>query len=193
MGFDAATHTSFTIKKLFLECIPHLTVVLLYLIIAKSSGRLSPVFPLLLVGLGILSLCVVGWKALSKKRTEKSLKYSYGRDDFAMECSCAIALFLMFAIFFQDLHHQYDDLFIVEEGTTYLNWLLFTLENIFESIFDILSIYEIKISGIQPTDTIAKSAVLFFRFTVNVVVLMLIVRNWRNLKAYWQVRKKRTI
>ncbi len=193
MRVAATKHTSFTIKKLFLECIPHLTVVSLYLIIAESSGRLSTVFPLLFVGLGVLSLCVVGWKALLKKRSEKSLKYSYGQNDFAMECSCAIALFFMFALFFQDMHHQFSDYFTVEDGATYLNWLLFTLENIFESIFDVLSIYEIKISGIQPTDNVAKSAVLLFRFTVNVVVLMLIVRNWRNLKTYLQVNKKRII
>ena len=80
---------------------------------------------------------------------------------------------------------------MVKDGATYLNWLLFTLENIFESIFDVLSLYEIKLSGIQPTDNLAKSLILFFRFTVNVVVLILIVRNWRNLKTYWQVNKKR--
>ncbi len=193
MGVAVSKHTSFTLKKVFLECIPHLTVISLYLILAEYSGRLSTVFPLLFLGFGILALCVVGWKALLKKRSEKSLKYSYGQDDFAMECSCAIALFLMFALFFQDLDDHYSDFFIVEDGATYLNWLLFTMENIFESIFDVLSIYEIKISGIQPTDNIAKSAVLFFRFTVNIVVLMLIVRNWRNFKAYWQGRKKRPI
>ncbi|MGE3939478.1 MAG: hypothetical protein AB7F90_12485, partial [Nitrospirales bacterium] len=63
--------------------------------------------------------------------------------------------------------------------------------NIFESIFDVLSVYEIKISGIRAMDNVAKTLILFFRFTVNVVVLILIVRNWRNFRVYWQVNKKR--
>lgn len=173
------------------EYLPHLRIVSLYLIIAKVSGVLSEVFPLLFVGLGILSLYFVGWKASLKKRSEKSLKHSYGQDDLAIECSCVFALFIMFGLFFQGLRHQFPDFFMVKDGATYLNWLLFTLENIFESIFDVLSLYEIKLSGIQPTDNLAKSLILFFRFTVNVVVLILIVRNWRNLKTYWQVNKKR--
>jgi len=191
MGVDATKSQSFTLRKLLVECRPHLTVVSLYLIIAEGSGVLSGNFPLLFVGVGILSLCVVGWKASLKKRSDKSLRYSYGQDDLALECSCAFALFIMFGLFFQNLHHQFPDFFIVEEGATYLNWLLFTVENIFESIFDVLSIYEIKFSGIQPTDTVSKTAILFFRFTVNVVVLILILRNWRNLRTYWQVNKYR--
>jgi len=190
MGINVKTYHSFTVRKLMVECLPHLKVVSLYLIIAKGSAALSEVFPLLFVGLGILSLYFVGWKATLKKRSDKSLKYSYGQDDLAIECSCVFALIIMFGLFFQDLHHQFPYFFLVNDGATYLNWLLFTLENIFESIFDVLSIYEIQFSGIQPTDNLAKSLILFFRFTVNVVVLILIVRNWRNLKTYWQVNKK---
>lgn len=191
MGIDIPRNNSFTVRKVMVECLPHLTVVSLYLIIAEGSGVLSEVFPLLFVGLGILSLCFVGWKASLKKRSDKSLRYSYGQGDLAMECSCVFAIFIMFGLFFQDVHHQFPGVFRVEDGATYLNWLLFTLENIFESIFDVLSIYEIKISGIQPTDNLVKTAILFFRFTVNVVVLILIVRNWRNLKTYWKANKKR--
>jgi hypothetical protein len=73
MGMDVKKYHSFTVRKLMMECIPHLTVVSLYLIIAEGSGLLSEVFPLLLVGLGILSLYFVGWKATLKKRSEKSL------------------------------------------------------------------------------------------------------------------------
>jgi len=191
MGMDVKKYHFITVRKLMLECLPHLRIVFLYLIIAKISGVLSEVFPLLFVGLGILSLYFVGWKASLKKRSEKSLKYSYGQDDLAIECSCVFALVIMFGLFFQGLHQQFPDFFMVKDGATYLNWLLFTLENIFESIFDVLSLYEIKLSGIQPTDNLAKSLILFFRFTVNVVVLILIVRNWRNLKTYWQVNQKR--
>ena len=192
MGSDVTKHNSFTIRKLLVESVPHLTVVFFYLLIAESSGLLSKNFPLVFIGLGIFSLCFVGWKASLKKRSDRSLRYSYGQDDFAMECSCAVALFIMFALFFKNLHQLFPNFFIVADGVTYLNWFLFTVENIFESIFDILSIYEIRISGIHPTDNVAKSAVLIFRFTVNVVVLILIVRNWKNLKTYWQANKKRT-
>ena len=170
---------------------PHMAVVSLYLLIAEGSGGLSEDFPLLFVGLGVLSLCVVGWKASLKKRSDKSLRYAYGQDDLAMECSCVFALFIMFGLFFQNLHHQFPGFFSVEDGASYLNWVLFTVENIFESVFDVLSIYDIQFSGIQPTDTVARSTVLFFRFTVNVVILILIVRNWRNLKTYWRGRKRR--
>ncbi len=193
MGMDVKKYHSITVWKLAVECLPHLRVVALYLLIAKVSGVLSEVFPLLLVGLGILSLYFVGWKASLKKRSEKSLKYAYGQDDLAIECSCVFALIMMFGLFFQGLHHQFPDLFMVKDGATYLHWLFFTLENIFESIFDVLSLYEIKLSGIQPTDNLAKSLILFFRLTVNVVVLILIVRNWRNLKSYWQVNKKKLL
>lgn len=193
MAADARKHTSFTVKKLFLECIPHLIVVFLYLMIAESSGLVSAMFPVLFMGLGILALCVVGWNASLKKRSDRSLRYAYGQGDFAMECSCALALFVMFGLFFQNLHDLFPVFSLVQDGTSYLNWLLFTLENIFESLFDVLSVYEIKISGIQPIDNVARSVVLLFRFTVNVVVLMLILRNWKNLKTYWQVNKKRII
>jgi len=193
MGMNVKKYHPITVRKLMVECLPHLRVVTLYLLIAKVSGVLSEGFPLLFVGLGILSLSFVGWKASLKKRSEKSLQYAYGQDDLAIECSCVFALVMMFGLFFQGLHHQFPDLFMVKDGATYLNWLLFTLENIFESIFDVLSLYEIKLSGIQPRDNLAKSLILFFRFTVNVVVLILIVRNWRNLKAYWQVNKRRIL
>lgn len=191
MSVDVKLYNPLTFRKLMAECLPHLRVVFLYLLLAKASVMVSEVFPLLLVGLGILSLYYVGWKATLKKRSEKSLKYSYGQGDLAMECSCVFAIFLMFAFFFQDLHRQCPDYFLVEDGATYLNWLIFTVENIFESIFDVLSVYQIKFSGIRPADNVAKSLILFFRFTVHVVVLILIVRNWRNLRAYWQVNKKR--
>lgn len=191
MGVDVKQCNPLTFRKLLVECIPHLRVVFLYLLLAKVSGLFAEVFPLLFVGLGILALYYVGWKATLKKRSEKSLRYSYGQGDLAMECSCVFALFLMFAFFFQDLNRQFPDFFLVEEGATYLNWLIFTVENIFESIFDVLSVYQIKFSGIRPSDNVAKTLVLFFRFTVNVVVLILIVRNWRNFRAYWQVNKKR--
>jgi len=191
MGVDVKQYNPLTFRKLMGECVPHLRVVFLYLLLAKASVMVSEVFPLLVVGAGILSLYYVGWKATLKKRSEKSLKYSYGQGDLAMECSCVFAIFLMFAFFFQDLHRQFPDYFLVEGGATYLNWLIFTVENIFESIFDILSVYQIKFSGIRPSDNVAKSLILFFRFTVNVVVLILIVRNWKNLRAYWQAHKKR--
>ncbi len=184
---------TFTARKLLVECIPHLRVVALYLLVAKFSGVFGNIFPLLLMGLGIISLYYVGWKATLKKRSEKSLKYAYGQDDLAMECSCIFGLFLMFSFFFQDFQYRFPNSFVVEQDITYLNWLLFTVENIFESIFDVLSIFEIKISGIQPTDMMAKSAILLFRFTVNVVVILLLVRNWKNLKTYWQVHKKRRL
>ncbi len=190
MGIDIKKQHSFTVRKLVAECAPHLTFVALYLISAADTGVLCDVFPLLFLGFGILSLYFVGWKATLKKRSEKSLRYSYGQGDLAMECSCVVAIFMMFSFFFQHLHYQLPDFFMVEDGATYLNWLLFTVENIFESIFDVLTIYEIQFSGIQPIDNLAKSAILLFRFTVNVVVLMLIVRNWRNLKTYWRVHKK---
>ncbi len=174
-----------------MDCIPHVTVVFLYLIIAEGSRVLSEVFPLLFISLGILSVYFVGWRATLKKRSEKSLKYSYGQGDLAMECSCVFALFIMFGLFFQDLHHLFPDFFIVEDETTYLNWLLFTVENIFESIVDVLSIYDISLSGINPNDNVAKTVILLFRFTVNVLVILLFVRNWRNLRTYWQLNKKR--
>ena len=74
--------------------------------------------------------------------------------------------------------------------SNYLNWLLFTVENIFESIVDVLSIYDISLSGITPNDNVAKTVILLFRFTVNVVLILLIVRNWRNLRTYWQLNNK---
>ena len=191
MGIDVKKYNSFTVRKLAVECIPHLTVVSLYLIIAESSRVLSDFFPLLFIGLGILSVYLVGWRATFKKRSEKSLKYSYGQDDLAMECSCVFALFIMFGLFFQDLHHQFPWFFIVENGETYLNWLLFTVENIFESIVDVLSIYDISLSGITPNDNVAKTVILLFRFTVNVLLIVLFARNWRNLRTYWQLNKKR--
>ena len=177
MRVEIKPYNPLTFRKLMGECVPHLRVVFLYLFLAKASVMVSEVFPLLVVGSGILSLYYVGWKATLKKRSEKSLKYSYGQGDLAMEFSCVFAIFLMFAFFFQDLHRQFPDYFIVEEGATYLNWLIFTVENIFESIFDVLSVYQIKFSGIRPSDNVAKTLILFFRFTVNVVVLILIVRN----------------
>ena len=189
MGVDVKNYHSFTVRKLAVECIPHLSIVSLYLIIAEGSRVLSDAFPLLFISLGILSLYFVGWRATLKKRSEKSLKYSYGQDDLVMECSCVFALFIMFGLFFQDLHHQFPGFFIVEKEATYFNWLLFTVENIFESIVDVLSIYEIKFSGIQPSDNVARTVILLFRFTVNVVLILLIVRNWRNLKTYWQLNK----
>ena len=163
----------------------------LYLIMAKASGLLSEGFPLVFVGLGILSLYFVGWKATLKKRSEKSLRYAYGQDDLAVECSCVLALIIMFAFFFQDLHRQFSTLFVVGGGVTYLHWLVFTLENVFESIFDVFSLYGIHISGIEPNDNVVRRVILFFRFTVNVGMLILIVRNARNIAMYWQGRKKR--
>ena len=193
MRIDVRRYNSFTVRKLVVECIPHLTFVSLYLIIAESSRVLSDFFPLLIIGLGILSVYLVGWRATFKKRSEKSLKYSYGQDDLAMECSCVFALFIMFGLFFQDLHHQFPLFFLVENGATYLHWLLFTLENVFESIVDVLSIYDISLSGITPNDNVAKTVILLFRFTVNVLLIVLIVRNWRNLRTYWQLNKKRNL
>ena len=190
MGKDVRNYHNLTARKLAVECIPHIAFVFLYLIIAEGSRLLSDVFPLLFIGMGILSVYFVGWRATLKKRSEKSLKYSYGQGDLAMECSCVFALFIMFGLFFQDLHHQFPDFFIVNDEATYLNWLLFTVENVFESIVDVLSIYDIKFSGIQPTDNLAKTVILLFRFTVNVVLILLIVRNWRNLRTYWQLNKK---
>ena len=191
MGEAVKKYTNFTARKLAVECIPHIGFVFLYLIIAEGSRVLSEVFPLLFIGLGILSVYLVGWRATFKKRSEKSLKYSYGQDDLAMECSYVFALFIMFGLFFQDLNHQFPDFFIVENEATYLNWLLFTVENIFESIVDVLSIYDISFSGITPNDNVSKTAILLFRFTVNVLLIVLFVRNWRNLKTYWQLNKKR--
>ncbi len=191
MGKDVKKTKHFNTRKLAVDCIPHVTVVFLYLIIAEGSRVLSEVFPLLFISLGILSVYFVGWRATLKKRSEKSLKYSYGQGDLAMECSCVFALFIMFGLFFQDLHHLFPDFFIVEDETTYLNWLLFTVENIFESIVDVLSIYDISLSGINPNDNVAKTVILLFRFTVNVLVILLFVRNWRNLRTYWQLNKKR--
>jgi hypothetical protein len=190
MGLAVKNYHSFTVRKLAVECIPHIAVVFLYLIIAEGSRFLSEVFPLLFISLGILSVYFVGWRATLKKRSEKSLKYSYGQDDLAMECSCVFALFIMFGLFFQDLHHQFPGFFIVEDEATYLNWLLFTVENTFESVVDVLSIYDISLSGINPNDNVAKTVILLFRFTVNVVLILLIVRNWRNLRTYWQLNKK---
>lgn len=190
MRLAVKNYHSFTVRKLAGECIPHIAFVLLYLIIAEGSRFLSEVFPLLFISLGILSVYFVGWRATFKKRSEKSLKYSYGQDDLAMECSCVFALFIMFGLFFQDLHHQFPDFFIVADEATYLHWLFFTVENTFESVVDILSIYDISLSGITPNDNVARTVILFFRFTVNVVLLLLIVRNWRNLKTYWQLNKK---
>lgn len=190
MGNDVRKYRSFTARKLALECIPHLGVVFLYLIIAESSRLLANGFPLLLIGLGILSIYIVGWSATLKKRSEKSLKYSYGQDDLAIECSCILALFIMFGLFFQNLHFQFPGFFMVENNTTYLHWLLFTIENIFESIVDVLSIYELNFSGIRPTDQWSKTIILLFRFTVNAVLIVLIVRNWRNLITFWQLNKK---
>jgi len=63
MGINATKSHSLTLRKLLVECFPHLTVVFLYLIIAEGSGVLSQNFPLVFVGVGILSLCVVCWKA----------------------------------------------------------------------------------------------------------------------------------
>ena len=193
MGEDVKKYNNFTARKLAVECIPHIGFVFLYLIIAEGSRVLSEVFPLLFIGLGILSVYLVGWRATFKKRSEKSLKYSYGQDDLAMECSCVFALFIMFGLFFQDLHHQFPDFFIVDDEATYLNWLLFTVENIFESIVDVLSIYDISFSGITPNDNVSKTVILLFRFTVNVLLIALFVRNWRNLRTYWQLNKKRNI
>lgn len=190
LGKDVKHIHSFTARKLTVDCLPHITFVFFYLMIAEGSHVLSEVFPLLFIGLGILSLYFVGWKATLKKRSERSLKYTYGQDDLAMECSCIFALFIMFGLFFQHLHQQFPGFFIVEDGVTYLNWLLFTVENIFESVVDVLSIYQIRFSGIQPTDNLAKTVILLFRFTVNVVLILLIIRNWRNLRTYWQLNKK---
>ena len=190
MGLAVKNNHSFTVRKLAVECSPHITFVCLYLIIAEGSRVLSEVFPLLFISFGILSVYFVGWKATLKKRSEKSLKYSYGQGDLAMECSCVFSLFIMFGLFFQDLHHQFPDFFIVEDEATYLNWLLFTVENTFESVVDVLSIYDINLSGITANDNVAKTIILLFRFTVNVVLILLIVRNWRNLRTYWQFSKK---
>jgi hypothetical protein len=189
LGEDAKKYNNFTARKLAVECMPHIGFVFLYLIIAEGSRVLSEVFPLLFIGMGILSVYLVGWRATFKKRSEKSLKYSYGQDDLAMECSCVFALFIMFGLFFQNLHHQFPDFFIVEDEANYLNWLLFTLENVFESIVDVLSIYDINFSGITPNDALAKTVILLFRFTVNVLVIVLFARNWRNLRTYWQLNK----
>ena len=189
MGEDVKKYKNFTARKLAVECMPHIAFVFLYLIIAEGSRVLSEVFPLLFIGMGILSVYLVGWRATFKKRSEKSLKYSYGQDDLAMECSCVFALFIMFGLFFQNLHHQFPDFFIVEDEANYLNWLLFTLENVFESIVDVLSIYDINFSGITPNDALAKTVILLFRFTVNVLLIVLFARNWRNLRTYWQLNK----
>jgi hypothetical protein len=189
LGEDVKKYNNFTARKLAVECMPHIGFVFLYLIIAEGSRVLSEVFPLLFIGMGILSVYLVGWRATFKKRSEKSLKYSYGQDDLAMECSCVFALFIMFGLFFQNLHHQFPDFFIVEDEANYLNWLLFTLENVFESIVDVLSIYDINFSGITPNDALAKTVILLFRFTVNVLVIVLFARNWRNLRTYWQLNK----
>ena len=74
MGIDVKNYNSFTVRKLAGECIPHITFVFLYLIIAEGSRFLSEVFPLLFISLGILSVYIVGWRATLKKRSEKSLK-----------------------------------------------------------------------------------------------------------------------
>ena len=55
MGLNVTKNHSFTVRKLIVECIPHLTVVSLYLIIAEGYTVLSEMFPLLFIGLGILS------------------------------------------------------------------------------------------------------------------------------------------
>jgi hypothetical protein len=190
LGEDVKKYNNFTARKLAVECMPHIAFVFLYLIIAEGSRVLSEVFPLLFIGMGILSVYLVGWRATFKKRSEKSLKYSYGQDDLAMECSCVFALFIMFGLFFQNLHHQFPDFFIVEDEANYLNWFLFTVENVFESIVDVLSIYDINFSGITPNDALAKTVILLFRFTVNVLLIVLFARNWKNLRTYWQINKK---
>ena len=190
MGNGVKSVYSLTARKLAVECVPHLAAVFLFLMIAEGSRVLSEVLPLLCFGLGILSLYFVGWRATLKKRSEKSLKYVYGQDDLVIECSCVLALFILFGLFFQNLHHQFPGFFIVEDEATYLNWLLFTVENIFESIMDVLSIYEIKFSGIQANHSVAKTVMLIFRFTINVVLVLLVIRNWRNLRGYWQLHKK---
>jgi len=172
------------------ECLPHLAFVSLYLVVAESARVLFPWLPLLCMSLGILSLYYVGWGATLKKRSEKSLKYSYGQDDLVLECSCVVGLLIMFGLFFQNLHGQFPDFFIVEGKGTYLNWLVFTVENIFESVVDVLTIYDIKFSGIQPNHAASKTIILLFRLTVNVVLLILMIRNWRNLRGYWQLHKK---
>ena len=193
MGNNVKKHHSFTIRKLVVECIPHLAIVFIYLTLAEGSRLFSGKFPLVFFGFGILAIYWVGWRATFKKRSEKSLKYSYGQDDLALEFSCIIALFMMFALFFQDLHHQFPWLFVVDSGATYLNWMLFTVENVFESVVDVLSIYDINLSGIHSTNTVAQTAILVFRFTVNIVLIVLIARNWKNLRAYFQLNKKRRI
>jgi hypothetical protein len=190
LGNDVKNVHSYTARKLAVECMPHVAFVFFFLIIAEGSRVLSEWFPLMFIGLGILSVYYVGWKATLKKRSEKSLKYAYGQDDLAMECSCVFALFIMFGLFFQDLHHQFPGFFIVKAEATYLHWLLFTVENIFESVVDVLSIYKIRFSGIQPSDNLAKTVILLFRLTVNVVLILLIIRNWKNLRKFWQLNKK---
>ena len=171
-------------------CMPHALSVSLFLLIAQGSRIVSEMLPLLFIGLGILFLYLVGWRATFTKRSEKSLKYSYGQDDLAMECSCVFAIFIMFGLFFRNLHHNFPGFFSVVDNATYLNWLIFTAENIFESLLDVLGLYEINFSGIQPTDNWAKTTVLLFRLTVNVVVIVLIARNWRNFRTYWRLNKK---
>ncbi|MDH5565026.1 MAG: hypothetical protein OEY91_15560 [Nitrospirota bacterium] len=190
MGKDVTSHPPFTTRKLVRECLPHLAFVSLYLVVAESARVLFPWLPLLCMSLGILSLYYVGWGATLKKRSEKSLKYSYGQDDLVLECSCVVGLLIMFGLFFQNLHGQFPDFFIVEGKGTYLNWLVFTVENIFESVVDVLTIYDIKFSGIQPNHAASKTIILLFRLTVNVVLLILMIRNWRNLRGYWQLHKK---
>ena len=49
MGIDVKKYNSFTVRKLAVECIPHLTFVFLYLIIAEGSRVLSDFFPLLFI------------------------------------------------------------------------------------------------------------------------------------------------
>jgi hypothetical protein len=189
VGKDLKSHPPFTTGKLVRECLPHVAFVSLYLVVAESARMLFPWLPLLCMSLGILSLYYVGWGATLKKRSEKSLKYSYGQDDLVLECSCVVGLLIMFGLFFQNLHDQFPNFFIVEGNGSYLNWLIFTLENIFESMVDILTIFDIKFSGIEPNHAVAKTVILLFRLTVNVVLIILIIRNWNNLRGYWRLHK----
>jgi hypothetical protein len=56
LGKDIKHIHSFTARKLTVDCLPHITFVFFYLMIAEGSHVLSEVFPLLFIGLGILSL-----------------------------------------------------------------------------------------------------------------------------------------
>ena len=59
MEMDVKKYHPITVRKLMVECLPHLRVVALYLLIAKVSGVLSEAVSLLVVGLGILSLSLL--------------------------------------------------------------------------------------------------------------------------------------